>query len=107
MHGWYDVHARGDMRMWRANVHPAFGILCRRMLCSPHTRTHARTHTHTHTCTQNAERDNMKQQMAMEVLAIIMGNPFFAELRTKQQAPILKSSLHSDCESQLPCHAHF
>jgi len=34
---------------------------------------------------QNAERDDLKQQMAMEVLAIIMGNPFFAELRTKQQ----------------------
>lgn len=34
---------------------------------------------------QNADRDNLKAQMAMEVLAIIMGNPFFAELRTKQQ----------------------
>ena len=34
---------------------------------------------------QNADRDNLKQQMAMEVLAIIMGNPFFADLRTKQQ----------------------
>jgi len=34
---------------------------------------------------QNADRENLKQQMAMEVLAIIMGNPFFAELRTKQQ----------------------
>ena len=30
-------------------------------------------------------RDNLKQQMGMEVLAILMGNPFFAELRTKQQ----------------------
>jgi len=34
---------------------------------------------------QNADRGNLKQQMAMEVLAIIMGNPFFADLRTKQQ----------------------
>jgi len=34
---------------------------------------------------QNADRDNLKAQMAMEVLAIIMGNPFFADLRTKQQ----------------------
>jgi len=34
---------------------------------------------------QNADRDDVRQQMAMEVLAIIMGNPFFAELRTKQQ----------------------
>jgi insulysin len=34
---------------------------------------------------QNADRENLKTQMAMEVLAIIMGNPFFADLRTKQQ----------------------
>ena len=34
---------------------------------------------------QNADRENIKTQMAMEVLAIIMGNPFFADLRTKQQ----------------------
>ena len=37
----------------------------------------------------------------MEVLAIIMGNPFFAELRTKQQAHMRNSLCPSHAEKSV------